>query len=204
MSIASIASDWLKGGQGPGSPVRPGYSRFDARNALVKHHNVRGEAVFLASRRWQHSRAVSHAARMRLDAAMAAADEAEMAEVMALRSMGIGRRNMASFHSAQRSASLGPPLKPGGAREALAKRVAAETPAAKPVSKIPQRSRTERVSSPKGDKPKSSASDAKAAWAAKMASRASLAAATITGDPVIKAPEIKKPRRSAKAQTTRD
>ncbi|MFP6646480.1 MAG: hypothetical protein VCF24_23390, partial [Candidatus Latescibacterota bacterium] len=63
--------------------------RFTARNALVKHHNFRGEAVFLASRRWHHAKAQSHAAKLRLTRALAEANEAEQAELMALRSMGI-------------------------------------------------------------------------------------------------------------------
>lgn len=230
-----LANAWLASGEGGGSPIRPGFNRFDARNALVKHHNFRGgecrassprrvpdvaflllteecirpcfsplaEAVFMASRRWHHAKAQSHAARMRLTRALAEADEAEQAELMALRSMGIGRRQMASFSSSQRGASMAPPMKPGGYREALANRIAAfeqETYApTKSASKIPSRARTER--SPSKDKPKSSAADARSAWRAKNAGGGDLSP---TGAAEIKAPEVKKTRGAAKkAATTR-
>ena len=208
MSNASIANKWLDtaaGAMGGGSPLRPGVGRYGARDHLVRHHNYRGEAVFLASRRWREAKAHRHAATMRLERAMAEANDAEVQELMALRSMGIGRRSMASFGLAQGSASLAPPMKPGGYREALAQRVtdfenelaASKT---KKASKIPSRARTDRP--PAKESSSSPANDARKAFREKAMAKAGVGSDP-TGSPTITAPEVKKPRRGGKAQTSR-
>jgi hypothetical protein len=208
MSNASIANKWLEtaaGAMGGGSPLRPGVGRYGARDHLVRHHNYRGEAVFLASRRWREAKAQRHAATTRLTKAIAEADEAEMQELMALRSMGIGRRPMASFDRSQRAASLAPPMKPGGYREALAQRVAdfesdlASSKAKKP-SKIPSRARTDRP--PAKEASASPAGDARKAFREKAMAKAGVGVDP-TGSPTITAPEVKQPRRGGKAQTSR-
>ena len=207
MSNSMLQNAWLETASaalGGGSARRPGFGRYGARDHLVKHHNYRGEAVFLASRRWHAAKAQSHAARMRLSRAMAEADEAEQQELQALRSMGIGRRGMSSFASSQRGASLAPPMKPGGYREALAQRVAdfeaelAESKAKKP-SKIPSRSKTDRP--PPKETSKSPANDARRAFRDKAMAAAG---GDPTGNPApVVAPAVKAPRRGGKAATAR-
>ena len=61
MSNAMVSNAWLDDPLvAPGSAMRPGFGRYGARNALIKHHNLRGEAIFMASRRWHAARAYSH------------------------------------------------------------------------------------------------------------------------------------------------
>lgn len=207
MSNQTVSNAWLAGGDGPGSPRRPGHGRYAARNALVKHHNLRGEAVFLASRRWHAARAQTAAAKMRLERALREADAAEMAELQALMSMGIGRRRMAAFSDRGGGFSGMAPPRPGGYRDQLEKRIAAEAAdAPRSGSKIPSRARSappERPSGGGGSPAKSgNASDARAAWLAKMQGTG---AAAPDGPPVATgALEVKKPRRGGKAATTRD
>lgn len=203
MSNSQLSNDWLSSGHGPGSPERPGFTRFDARNALIKHHNFRGEAVFLASRRWHHSRAQNQAARMRLDKAMREVEDAEMQELQALHSMGIGTRNYSSFVGSQPKAATS--RKAGGPREALEKRMAAEAAADMPGERkfqVGSRARSPPLARPGVDDgpTKSAANDARSAWLAKMQG----SGAALADPPQVAVIETKKPRRSAKASTTRD
>lgn len=197
MSNQAFSNEWLATGQGPGSKKRPGFSRYDARNALIRHHNYRGEAVFLAARRWHHSRAHNQAARLRLDKAYREASEAEMEELMALRSMGIGARN-SNFLPATAP-------KPGGAREALEKRLkaeAAEEALEQRRFQTGSRARSDPLARPGVDDSvtKTGSGDARSAWLAKM-SGGGMAPDAPTA---IASIETKKPRKAAKAATTRD
>jgi len=207
MSNQSFSNAWLSSGDGPGSPVRPGFGRYQARNSLVKHHNLRGEAVFLASRRWHHAKAHTQAAKMRLDRALREADDAEMAELSALMSMGIGRRSMASFNRSRtdRPHSV-TPARPGGYREKLEKRIAAEAATDGPVRKhnLGSRARSAPPGRPGADTTpaKSGSSNARAAWAAKMQSAGASSGASPASP--TGSLETKKPRNRAKAATTRD
>lgn len=202
MSNQSVSNAWLAEGGGPGSSKRPGFSRYDARNALIRHHNFRGEAVFLAARRWHHARAHNQAARSRLDQARAEALAAEMEELEALRSMGIGARNSNFMRPVN-------PPKPGGPREALQKRLAAEAAeAADYVSRerkfqVGSRARSDPLARPGVDDSvtKAPSGDARSAWLAKMQGKGGMAA---DAEPTIAVIESKKPKRSAKASTTRD
>ena len=206
MSNAMFANKWLEDGNGPGSPMRPGCGRYGARNALIKHHNVRGEAVFYASRRWQYARAQSDAARTRLDRAVREAEDAEHAELMALMSLGIGRRSMAAFMQSKPAATARPAARPGGHRAKLEERMAkeaAEANAPPPPSKTPQRSRNAGAA-PAKEATASPSSDARKAWLAKMQGPAGApepAPASALMQPT-GGLEVKKPRNRAK--TTRD
>ena len=183
--------------------MRPGFGRFAARNGLIKQHNYRGEAIFLAARNWRESRATTHAARLRLDKAEREARDAEMAELQALVSMGIGQRSYSNFMASGPGRPAYSPVKPGGAREALEKHMAAEaadsphTPVRK--HKTNAKPRTEMPSPAAMPSPAHTrAGDARSAWLAKQQS------STAAADPVIATIENRKPRKSAKAATTRD
>ena len=206
MSNQALSNEWLKSGQGPGSGVRPGFSRFDARNALIKRGNYRGEAVFLAARRWHHSRAVNQAARSRLEQARREVEEAELAELQALHNLGIGKNSYHKVMSERPAPSSSVP-RPGGPRDALQRRIAeeaAEEGAGPRKVQVGSRARSQPLERPGVDDEvtKTPAGDARQAWLAKMQGGGA-AAADVAPIPVA-APDMKKPRRGGKAATTRD
>jgi hypothetical protein len=189
------ASEWLKQGQGGGSAIRPGFGRMDARFALVRVHNTRGEAVFLAARRWHAARASTQAAKMRLRRALDDAEQAEQDELQALRSMGIGRR---PYSAAARSAGA-PPPKPGGYRERLEQRVASYAAEKAQAAESAARSDLKRaVNLEKANKPPSPGSSPKenhrAKWLKKQMAASPTGASPTGGTPPAQSVQTKKPR----------
>lgn len=90
MSISQLMSMWNSDGEGSlRTSFGPG--RFSARNDLIKRHNFKGEAVFIASRRWHEAKAESNAADRRLQDALAEAEKAKAAEQDALKRLAYGR-----------------------------------------------------------------------------------------------------------------
>jgi len=176
--------------------MRPPVGRYAARDALVRHHNLRGELVFQASRRWQFARAQSAAAKARLNRALAEADAAEQQELQALISMGIGGRRMQSLNARReqryqeryaRMEATGA-LEPvnAGYRDVLAKRAAVIKEPPKPSGK---------VSTAPSDQGKNyRGSDSRSTWLAKVQGK--VERETPTTAPTI---AVKAPRRGAKS-----
>lgn len=195
-----MSNKWLDEGNGPGSPMRPPVGRYAARDALVRHHNLRGELVFQASRRWQFARAQSAAAKTRLNRALAEADAAEQQELQALLSMGIGGRRMQSLNArreqryqeryARIQATGALDSIKGGYHDLLAKR-AAVTKDQSPTS--PGKASTERIAASDPGK-NYRGSDSRSTWLAKVQSK-------VERETPITAPTIavKAPRRGAKS-----
>eukprot|EP00900_Chrysochromulina_parva_P002070 jgi/Chrpa1/11864/Chrysochromulina_OHIO_Genome00021144-RA len=186
MSIASLQNEWLKD-----APARIPLGRASAKSTLIARHNYKGESVFQARRQWHSSRAYADAAHRRLVAAMAELEAArrgeEEAELAALRAMGIGIRSQL--------------LSPDGRRPSSSSSTAPQGALSDPG---PRRTTTggSRLPPGKGGADPLAAwkaSDARAAWIAKKQTAPVAATAT-----QIFVPEMTKPKRGGKAETTRD
>jgi len=206
MSNNSFSDSWLESGNGPGSSARPGFSRYDARNALIRHHNYRGESVFLAARRWHHARAQTHATKLRLDRALREANDAEQAELKALVGMGIGQRSAPGSGYLRSRTDLSSVAvsvaRPGGHREKVEKRLAAEAAEAPPVRKFTPGSRSRSPPLAKtgvdATPAKAAGSEARSSWMNKMQGTGLTAA---DAQPAVL--EVKKPRRGASKGATK-
>ena len=131
MSVSQWSQMWAVD---PEASLRTSFGpgRYSARNDLIKRHNFKGEAVFIASRKWHEAKAESHAADRRLQEALAEADKAKRAEADALERLSYGRPLPSTkskyVTGAGPSTAFGgdasTPKPPGKFRIALAQRIA--------------------------------------------------------------------------------
>ena len=174
MSNAMFANKWLEDGNGPGSPMRPGCGRYGARNALIKHHNVRRGRLLRLTPLAVRARAQSDAARTRLDRAVREAEDAEHAELDGVNVAGHREALDGGVYAEQARGDRAaggtagrPPRKVGGA---YGEGGAAEANAPPPPSKTPQRSRNAGAA-PAKEATASPSSDARKAGSPKCRAR---------------------------------